>query len=153
MIRGTCILALVLAPIPAASQSPQPADAVEWFKGCAALVQETSSAASTMDSNCVANAADYCEIGRPDKDRSLCFAALTRELEDRTEALIEDKPDASALSGFWPRTFESSWQAAEEKDHSEMCQGDLRPEDRCALITAMYRWTSARTALRVWKRY
>ncbi|MEO0501755.1 MAG: hypothetical protein AAFZ14_00405 [Pseudomonadota bacterium] len=143
---------LAFAPIPSASRD-LPVDVIAWFKGCVALVQGDTSAADVMDIQCVADATDYCGIGRVEEDRGPCVEELAQELDTITAALIANKPDVSSLTGFGPRSFELHWNLAEQKDHAHACTGALRPPERCAAYTAMRRWKSARTAWRTWRRY
>ncbi|WP_415920910.1 hypothetical protein [Tateyamaria sp. SN6-1] len=149
-VKATLLAFSVTIPGYAMAQRA-PADAARWMIGCIDLVQEDSAAAGEMDAHCVTNAADYCAIGRQAPDRLPCFDALSATLDRRLAVLIAQKPDISNLTGFGPGTFERQWAQATEQAID--CPGSLRPKDMCSLFISMQRWTAARTAWRIWRRY
>ena len=141
----------VLAAGQAAAET-KPADVTLWLSGCIDLVQQESAAANQMDVQCVANAVDFCMIGRTREEHAACFEAISAALNTRTETLLSAKPDSSLLTGFAPRTFDSYWSTAERKDHSDTCPQHMQERAICEVLTSMARWTAARSAIRIWRR-
>ena len=151
-LRSVFLWVLLISPAFAQADT-KGIDVIRWFDGCVALVQEDSGVADQMESNCVGRAFDYCEIGRKVEERPPCISAMTQHLNAQTEALLAERPDTKKLTGFGLREFETYWSTALQKDHPDLCTNAIRVRGMCEPLTAMIRWTSARSALRVWKRY
>lgn len=152
--KSRSVFLVVLLMCPAVAQAdPKGIDAIRWFEGCVALVQEGSGVADQMESNCVGRAFDYCEIGRKAEERQPCILAMTQHLNARTEAILAERPDTKKLTGLSSRTFETLWSTALQKDHPDLCTNENRVRGICEPLTAMIRWTSIRSAWRVWRGY
>jgi len=120
-------------------------DVPQWFDACTEL--SSAPVAGIMDSNCMANAYDYCEVGRPVAERRPCMEDLTAHLRKRTGEIAEFLPDqVPGLSAFrehgYKRRLKQFRDDATEPDCAQL------PRFQCETLRVVARWSAARQLAR-----
>jgi hypothetical protein len=120
-------------------------DVPQWFDACTAL--SSAPVADIMDSNCMANAYDYCEVGRPVAERRPCMEDLTGHLRKRTDEIAELLPDqVPGLSAFREHGYKRQLKEFRAKGSEPDCT--QLTEFQCKALGVVARWSTARQLAR-----
>lgn len=131
-------------------------DAVKWVQGCAALTQANGSA-DLVDSRCMANAVEYCEV-RPRVEIPPCFDKLIDYWDKEARQIVETLPDGQNLTGFAKRRFESTKTRLTSSSYSPDCshldslQDGAQKTELCSLFGSGSKWIELRSLERLAKK-